>query len=131
MPSDAPFCPLRSLWLVDGRNEGAGERAQALSPLCVLLELEQGRTVCAHNWRESQEVRRGPCDAACERAAEAGRAPESLLAQIHKREQGTTAIKDELARSPHRLQTNGKELESLKAAIISRMGKFQDLMPPT
>jgi hypothetical protein len=57
-----------------------------------------------------------------------GRAPESLLAQIHKREQGTAAIKDELARSPHRLQTNGKELESLKAAIISRMGKFQDLM---
>jgi hypothetical protein len=53
--------------------------------------------------------------------------PESLLAQIHKREQGTAAIKDELARSPHRLQTNGKELESLKAAIISRMGKFQDL----
>jgi hypothetical protein len=54
-----------------------------------------------------------------------GRAP---VGAIHKREQGTAAIKDELAPSPHRLQTNGKELESLKAAIISRMGKFQDLM---
>jgi hypothetical protein len=50
------------------------------------------------------------------------------LAEIHKREQGITALKNELARSPHRLETNGKELESLKAAIISRMGKFQDLM---
>ena len=37
-------------------------------------------------------------------------------------------MEEDLARSPHRLEVNAVELERLKAAIIGRMGKFQDLM---
>jgi hypothetical protein len=51
-----------------------------------------------------------------------------VLLEIHNREHYIATLKDDLARSPHRLQANGKELEGLKAAIISRMGKFQDLI---
>ena len=57
-----------------------------------------------------------------------GRAQQSLLAEIEKREQGITNLQDELARSPHRLQVKDGELERLKAAIIARLGKFQELM---
>jgi hypothetical protein len=57
-----------------------------------------------------------------------GKAPESVLLEIHNREQHIATLKDELARSPHRLQVKDGELERLKAAIIGRMGKFQELV---
>jgi hypothetical protein len=158
-------------------TKGLGKGRKLYPRYACSWNSNRGRTVCANNWRESQEVLDEKVLGAIERsvltpdavsyvvdramqlakerrkqepdstkklegeikrltrerdnivaACAQGRAPESLLAEIHKREQGIAALKDELARSPHRLQTNGKELESLKAAIISRMGKFQDLM---
>jgi hypothetical protein len=57
-----------------------------------------------------------------------GKAPESVLLEIHNREQGIESLKDELARSPHPMQVKDGELEKLKQAIIGRMGRFQELV---
>jgi hypothetical protein len=154
---------------------GAGRKIHAR--YACSYNSNRGKTVCANNWRESQEVldkkvlgaieqsiltpdavnyvvdralqlakdrRKQEPDTTKKLEAQIksltrerdnlvapcaqGRAPDSLLAEIHKRDQGIATLKDELARSPHRLQIKTGELESLKAAIIGRMAKFQDLM---
>jgi hypothetical protein len=51
-----------------------------------------------------------------------------VLLEIHNRERHIATLKDELARSPHRLQVKDGELEKLKQAIIGSMGKFQELV---
>jgi len=139
--------------------------------------VNRGKTVCANNWRESQEVLDRKVIGAIERtiltpeavsrvveralqlakerrkqepdttkkveaeiklrtrerdnlvaACAQGRAPESVLFEIHNREHHIARLKDELARSPHRMQVEDGELEKLKQAIIGRMGKFHGLV---
>ena len=158
-------------------TSGLGHGRKRYPRYACSFNSNRGKTVCANNWRESQEVLDGKVLKAIERAVltpeainyvvdralqiakerrrkepdatiklEAeikrltrerdnlvaacaqGRAPESVLAEIHKRDQRIEARQEELTRSPHRLEVNDKELDSLKAAIISRMGKFQELM---
>ena len=60
--------------------------------------------------------------------AASGRSPASVLNEIHKREQAIETLKGELARIPHRLRYDARELGSLKAAMRERMTKFQELM---
>jgi site-specific DNA recombinase len=54
--------------------------------------------------------------------------PESLLAEIERREHAIATLKADLARSPHRLRDAGKNMDGLKASMLDRIGKFRELM---
>jgi hypothetical protein len=54
--------------------------------------------------------------------------PESLLAEIEKREVVLEALRSDLAGSPHRLKLAEKDLEGLKTRMVERIGKFREVM---
>ncbi len=54
--------------------------------------------------------------------------PGSLLADLQNRDHRIAALESELARSPHRLEFDTKDLERLRARMTDRIGKFHDLL---
>ena len=63
--------------------------------------------------------------AAC---AEGRLKPESLGAEIDRRERELERLKADLAQSPHRLNYEAKDLADLRAAMLGRLERFRDLM---
>jgi hypothetical protein len=57
-----------------------------------------------------------------------GRAPQTVLDEIAKRERAIAALEAQLARVPHRLQFVSRDIATLKAGMIERMSRFQDLI---
>ena len=56
------------------------------------------------------------------------RAPETLNAEIERRERQIERMKTELGQSPHRLDYQARDLGALRALMTERMDKFRELM---